>query len=1205
MSASPDQLEQAFAIKIAKSIQTSPEDALLGFLDVDESAQQEVLQFLRNRPNFLSVSHYLNRYPALTCYGLAVAAPIGLQDDDVGGSAFYGGWQSAFGYSPPASERESLAHRFLECLDRLGLPHGTIFPDHELHIRGGCYLFHGAILPHFVEPLRAALESAQKTKPLPDPDDADRARTFAMYLAEKVHPAQQRLRKTLQSPVGSFLVRRLVRWLLTRDDSLFPAHIKPLLQEQKGRGVFLRSPYIQFDETEGQLQLVLPAQTSSVADSNTRWLVAGQQYRASSERPPIPLEDLGIEGTEFDVTLAHLKDERENITYHLQAGIPADRGFRIFDALTGKERKLGGAINHSIELTPGQIYLIVLDEAAEVKSDHAEEQAGDSRFIRIETTPVSEPMVVEHEGRIWTFKAKVRPGLYLSQVDDHVFRSVRSVEGTDVQVSYGSGPELTCAIPAKCETPATLHFSTRLDAGFNESVVCPSGSLREGFRVASAGELLTQWLAKLPPAVHAITVCLECDGSRMTQELFHWKGLQRITIYGDFYCENLPSNLGPIKGFRIHEQALIRPRTRGGKAELAFTGLGRLDSERWEVPANRVRITVVSADGAPTELEEGSEVEVLSKDNRVVQFRTGGLLPVRLTCNGVSLGEISPDKPLVSRFLSTIAAEHGRTGVLKAEAMIDIPGDRAWTVLNWRTPQTAKECRHELSDGTQVVWLIRKVSVSGLAGLRIKLYDFARLIAGEEAEGVVPLTIPAEAESNADVSLGKSFSCSVRRKPDNLAQVRVSFDREEMRGSVWVTELECLLSNSNIWQPVMSREGHGRLAVTRLVFIGGTPEAVEARSSPLADLFWGKPHEPLAATSAAWQLHGSQLARWLTGLQWLLACKYPTPVWHQNGNRFKSLCQRLSAVCLLQGEQERSMWWSHAITEIQNHACEAQPVILPCLLVSSSVKMAATSLMGCDLGALAVSGSIAKAFLEASLYENRADTHVLNYVSGAFHEKRIDRDLLCHFSGWAQLKANKPVQFGQFQYRDWSNQLTSKCNGRELSDDGSACELLSPSHFISCLFKAKRRADVLLSVSEQDYGHWLSGPISFLWGSRDRILTAITSILGPRLLGAPAEVLLRPLTESDQLAEDRHRKEFLGNIMVASCLVALAIRAKSAGIISMSQADTCLHSLIQITGNSPDSDEKLNAQIQLIIGTAPELFSFYFLLFTLSIPPVL
>lgn len=1202
MSAPPDQLEQALANKIAKSVQTSPDDALLGFLDVDESTQQEVLQALRNRLSFVSMSQYLRRYPALTCYGLAVAAPIGLQDEEVGGGAVYGAWQAAFGYSPPQYERESLANEFLSGLERLGLQKGTISPDHDLHWMGGCYLFHGAVLPNFVEPLRKALESAQQHRPLPDPDDTERAASFAMFLAEKVHPTLKRLRKTLQSPVGSLLVRRLVRWLLTRDDSLFPAHIKPLLQEQKERGVFVRGPFIQFDETEGRLQLVLPAQTSNVADSATRWLVCGRQYRATSEQPPIPLEDLGIEGTDFDVTLSQLQGGRENVVYHLQAGIPTERGFRLFDAATGRERKASGSATHSIELVPGQIYLVLLNDAALVKSEQAEETAGDARYLRVQVSPGTEAVIIENEGQEWTLKPRVRPGLYLSWSDDRVFKASRSVDASEVVASYGSGPDLTCAIPLDCQGQAEVRFSTRFDPQHDTEQTCPIGALGDGVRLVGMSEALKAWIATLPSAVHAITITLECDGRRMTQEIIHWKGLQRITIYGEFYCDRLPLNLASVTGFQTKEQALLRPRTRGGKAEMIFTKLGRLESEKWEVPANRVRMMIVSADGSPTEIAEGGEVEVLPNDSRVIQFRTGGLLPVRLTCNGAPLGEISIERPVLSKFLSSITAEHGRTGRLIAEAVIDVPGDNTWSVLNWRTPQTAKECRLEPADGTHVTWLIRKVSVSGIAALRMKLYDIAQMIAGEEAESVIPLTIPIEADSTADVSLGKGFSCSVRRKPENLVQVRVSFDRAEMRGVVWVTELECLLSDSTEWQPVMSREAHGRLAVTRLVFIGGTPEPEETMS-PLADLFWGKPFEPLAANSPVWRLNGTHLTRWLSGLQWLLTCKYSTPVWHQNGNRFKSLCQRLSAICLLQGDQERAMWWSQAVTELQNHAHEPQPVIMPCLLMASSIKMWATTLKGTNLRLLTASGNVTKAFLEASLYENRPEPHVLEYVKQAFAEKRIDADLLCHFSRFQLLLANQPVKFGDLQYRDWSNKLAIKCKGRDLCDDGGPWDLLSPSHLISCLSKAKRRADVLLSISEQDYGHWLSGPISFLWASRDRVFTAITSILGPRLLGAPAEVLLRPLTESDLLAEDRHKKEFLGNIMMASCLVALAMRAKAAGIITISQLDAGLHSLIPPIPNVPDSDDKLNAQIQLVLGTAPELFSFYFLLFTLSLSP--
>ncbi len=93
----PDQIEDFLASKIAQAVQASPDDALLGFLDVDQETQQGVLDALRNRPNFSTINHYLRRYPALTCYGLSVAVSIGLEDEDVGSGAIYGAWRKRAG----------------------------------------------------------------------------------------------------------------------------------------------------------------------------------------------------------------------------------------------------------------------------------------------------------------------------------------------------------------------------------------------------------------------------------------------------------------------------------------------------------------------------------------------------------------------------------------------------------------------------------------------------------------------------------------------------------------------------------------------------------------------------------------------------------------------------------------------------------------------------------------------------------------------------------------------------------------------------------------------------------------------------------------------------------------------------------------------------------------------------------------------------
>ena len=50
----PDQIEEFLATKIAQAVQASPDDALLGFLDVNGESQEAVLDVLRSRPPFSS-----------------------------------------------------------------------------------------------------------------------------------------------------------------------------------------------------------------------------------------------------------------------------------------------------------------------------------------------------------------------------------------------------------------------------------------------------------------------------------------------------------------------------------------------------------------------------------------------------------------------------------------------------------------------------------------------------------------------------------------------------------------------------------------------------------------------------------------------------------------------------------------------------------------------------------------------------------------------------------------------------------------------------------------------------------------------------------------------------------------------------------------------------------------------------------------------
>lgn len=1195
----PDQIEDFLATKIAQAVQVSPDDALLGFLDVDGETQQAVLDALRSRPAFSSINNYLRRYPALTCYGLSVAVAIGLVDDDVGSGAIYGAWEHAIGFFPLNNERRQLAQDFVAALKRLELPVGTISPEHELHWKGGCYLFQGAVLPHFVEPLRAALDSAQRSRPLPDLEDPERVAQFAYLLASKVHPAQTRLQKTLRSEVGPFLIRRLIQWLLTSDNSLFPAHIQPLLLEQRKRAALVHAPYIQFNEDEGEFFLVLPAQTGNVADYATRWNVEGRQYRAASENPPLPLKQLGFADRSFEIKLTHLTGEREDCSYPLAGGMP-DRGFRVFDAATGRERKIPDSPGRTLELPIGQSFWVVLGEDAEVQSDHEEEEAGDFRFVRYEATLGAEALVIENAGVVWTLKPKVRPGLYLNPSEPFRFRATRKTDQGSVYVGYGEAPHLSCVIPSDADLSAKLHFSTRFDERLLETIEIPSEYNDGPIRLIDLRGPLDRWVKTLPPAVHAITIRLECGNRRMAQEFFHWKGLDRITMYGDFRCDALPNNLEAYPGFEKNGCVIERPRRQHGKAELVLTKVGNLEREHWEVPANGVKIAIVSPQGGGSELEEGSEIEILPDDDRIVQLRTGGLLPIRLTCNGRSVGEISNEKPLVFRFLSAMAVEYGRTGVLRAQTLFEFSGETSWPVLSWCTPQTAKECRREESEPNQVIWLIRKVSITGVDSLRVRLFDLEKSILGDDNDLCCRLEIPAWDEETSETSLGEGFECSVKRKPGDLVQIRLSFNREQAPGQLWVSELECLLSGSTVWQPIMSREKYGRLATVRFLFIGATPD-VKDIDPAILDLFWGNPKDALSADSKVWQLTSEQLDKWIACVRWLVGCKYPTPVWHQNSLRFESLYQRLSSVSLFGETEVKATWWKHAVQDLQRHAAQSEPVVIPTLLFLSDLKMAASSLVGFDPEMLGTSGLVERTIKEACIYEHILRKDDLAYVGDACSKQRLDFGFLSHFKGWQHLVSNRPVALGSFDYLHWSNDLADSCIKADFHPANDSFPLLSDDHFIVCQRKALRRAGVLLDVAEQDHGHWLSEPISQLNACRDRSSSALRSILGDTLRNDPADIFLRPFDPERPSCASGLRLDYLRSVNLACCLIALALRTKRGGGNPFEAMEAKLRSLIPNLQNSRGSSDKLSKQVSLVVGTAPELFSFCYLMFTLTL----
>lgn len=1183
-------LESSIAARIQDSLETSADDTILGFIEVDEEAQKQILNALRWECLLGSIGSMLKTYPCLTTYGLSVAAPIGMKDEEVFSGGFYTAWESAFGYSPENGIRERLGLAFNRTVDGLGLPTGSISPDQPIHYKGGCYLFHSGILPHFVQPLRVALDQAIKRRPLPDPDDSPQCDAFAHMLAEIVHPAQARLRKVLHSPIGGFLVRRLVRWHLTGDDSLFPAHIQELLAGQKGKAVFANSPYLAFDEIRGEIQLVLPPQNSKLADANTRWTVPGMQpMRAAMARPPIDLADIETENGELIIRLSHLRGDLEAIDFKLRAGLSESTPFLIFETSRNREQRASFS-GDVISLRQGQEYLIVLSSNVEVASQHPVEKIGEIRILRYAANPGIGVPVLRVGQRSWSLKPAIKAGLYLARDEASLLQVHSQTESKPVPVSYGQGFSLTCCFPSDTQ-PTQVVFSTPLNPKFTQTLPLPVGVVQGELRMVDLSKLLMAWTETLPPAILRIEVRVPLPTRTLMVDWIFWKGLKRLTIYGDLWLDSPPENLRKHPGFIKKGSGLDREERNGNGAELHLCGLGKFETERWSIPSNRVEVSLINEDGIVERLGIEERLDLVSGDKRVIQFKSGGLMPVRLIANGKEVGVVSPSNPVICRYPSALLAEAGKSATIRAETMLPVPSETPWPLISWQSPLTAKECRTPQTATATMSWIVRRISTSELAGVRVILRRVDQGFRGINESHTIEIAIPEENASENRQAPIEGIELILLRKVNGL-KLQIDFERDTQIGAVWGVEVEGKLEDTGKWQTLMVSEKHGRLAQVSFLMIGAAP----TDSSPVRDLFWSGVTDDLPADAPLRTLDSTALSHAISEASRLLEWKYPTSVWQQNAGRLKAVCSRVSDLASQSGDDGRSAWWHWAISSLSRHSREAQPVVIPEIPILHGFTIAAQRLKGCEISKIQSEGVVARSFAEVIRFDNRSGNGCLNFLQEALQFGRIDLDAISYFQGFSDLIAGKDIKLGSPKLRDWMGKMyeTCKTKGLELEEEGA---LLSAGHFVQCLTKARRRCHVLNSVASAEEGHWLSGPIARLNHHLDGVKASIQELLGPMQQGAPVDIMWRPFEETPLLGDAGDSAPLIRALMPGNLLLALAMRKHAAGTLSWDEATKHMRKIVG--GNV--SKSMFHDQAGLLIATAPELFAFYFLLFTLAL----
>ena len=1197
----PD-FDQLIRDKIEQSLRESPDDTLLGFLDVNEVVQKELLDAVRECIAQNGMELTLRKHPAVTGYVLAVAAPIGLREEDVGQGSFYRAWEAAIGFKPPPAERRRLGDQFQKAMDALGLPVGTIHSDHEPDWHGGCYLFQGGILPHFVGPLREVLgRTRRKMLVLPDPDDESECARVAEDWAATVHPAQQRLIKTLKSEVGRILVSRFVQWSLTGDDGFLPAHIRDLLPESAERLVTLHSPGLCFDpEQQGVLALKLPMQDARLCGGATCWRVGegsgAMRFRADSERDPILLDELpqGADG-KVVVRLEGLGGDQEDREFRIETGFPEARPIRVFDAEGGRERRWRAGCRE-VAFAPGRQYFVVLGEGVEPVGEDEVEAAGDLRFVRFHPTIQTPPLELMQGAAVWQVKVRVTAGLYLTRDERRAFEVTVSGTGARVRVDYGDRFGLGLCVPADKACGATIRLRTSMDPALDhvEEVESwqPAGA---NLALAQVDEVLVDWIANLQCGVHRIRIELAAGGQARAEEWTFFKGLNGITRYGDFRCPEVLANLhhAESSGFSFSGGVLVRDRTVGARAILAFDKLGKNGVERWDVPDNRIAIRLCEPEGGACEDRiEGDVVDVVPGDTRYLVLETRGLLPVVLRFNGQRPLRLDLERRATTRYIPALVADFGRTGVIDAELVTGLPGDLTWKVLEWRSPLTAQSCDCLPDSPNQPeAWVASGISLAGVGGLRVVVDDVASILAGAPSPLVTEIPIPAHVGEVFEQAPIPGLRFLLRRRTDISADLEIEFDRAVQSGKLLALAVECRLDDNSRWQPLLCREKFARLSEVRFLLEGW---GEDGPGGVATGLFRDTGHGFVSATSTA---------------RWLTAWRYPSEVWKRCGGMLRDVLARLANEASKGNPAMRRAWWSEAIGDLDAHAGKRAALVSPLLVLGAGPVMTGTRIGEDGMLAVESGGPAARALAEAARFENLAVEGTLDYLRDACQTQRIDLDFLKHFAGFPHLLKSHPVPFGGFDFKGWIQWLRGKSRTWEPGMFRPEAPLLGPDHLMHCLSALWRRVGVLRDVFRNQESGVFIEMIAWLHRAGDNVDAQVLRLAGAEL-GAPAELLWRPFTDNDLLVDldqpsttaaqrQYTRPETITAVIHLACLLALLGQRARQGRISRSDYRNELRALTSNGG--PDSALRCVERMNLVLGTAPELWAYYTLLFTMTL----
>lgn len=1183
--------------KIMQLIGECPNATILGLLPVETLNQTGILELVKTVANgsYHQLATLQRDFPAATSYAIALALSKGTTEAN-----FYNALENELGVKFALNRRPELSIAFDEACRALGLvmPESEEETNTDRNIRP--IIFQAGILHYWVSPLAEAVLSYLEKNPCPDLEDEQQVVPFARLLAERVPAAQARLRRTLESSVGPIVCRAILSAFSSRDFDQLPPHLREPMREarRKTGGESIRSPYLRYKPEDGLLQVVLPKQSSKLADFNSCWVLGKNTYNALIECT-LAVEDLS--GTKCQICLTGLRNQFRDQVFSVKLTPDEQEPFFVFRGVDGRRMQLG--LRPIIELPLGD-YHIVLPAENETNEEEAFGPHGKFKAGKVEIFPGRDDLEIRVGGNTVRLRPKLGSDLI---IHDKAGNKLQAVEGT--VLFYGDELEIQAYTPAGSgEDSEKMEF--KIECVENPEVASKKCSSEKANTKGAyyfydlSADLVRPFLSKLAAGIHEVQVTAEGRARSFSRSFCYWKGFRRTTKNFGFVCDELPHNFDATTSIGIRKADKGLQICEDHRTAEVVIGIKR-PQKTFTLAKPGIWLRLVDPerlDSRPVAI--GKSIDVNSNEQLVLE--SGDTLPWKIYCDQTVLAELKPGQAKQTLNLGALLSQFGESLALEAKN----PSGQTQQLVSFAKANLARQLEIE-SLGHSPFFHQAQGMFAAHKNLKVEEGTFdnnyrASFRIGRSQIQQLEVHISNFSEINSEVSLHKieiaEGEFALKVKSLELAKITIKAD-----GCDWLVKFE---ANPTVlppgvyfidfktkkegqprWQQLKVADKHG-LSESRIV-VCAKPECANATDAWGRTLILAASKQDLDEEYQAEQVTAlipeKEVGHALKRLQEALLFKYASPVWPHVQWLETALVRTCRDSYQIANDTVTEAFATVAVASLAQKARASLSIHSTLIFGSQPLLL---SLAGARYSTGEIESQVGQVFKEIgklAAVQTLKDYAATNFSKGCAHEK-----LLKWFGNFAAVAMNNAKEFKDFDYRQYFEYLANESQELDFKQaEVNFDALLTAEHFLAAVTALNRRFRPLEKArNNNETGaalDKLNQEIQACGNRLDQVSPTVKSLVGfPNYLDLSIPI---------GIAESALVQVVSDLLLTITGLARLA----ASGLLKRSQYLKALESLL-----APEQASLAHKthRMCLLISLAPELFAYYMLFWEATLKPI-